>query len=66
MIGYDLELVQTCARLRADCRRRGRELKPADAWGAATAILLRCPLLSHDRDFGGHPDLRVICYPQAG
>lgn len=50
LIGYDLELVQTCARLPAASRRRGRELKPADAWVAATAILLNCPLLSHDRD----------------
>lgn len=63
MIGYDLELVRTCARLRADSRRRGRELKPADAWIAATAILLNCPLLSHDRDFGNPPDLRVIRHP---
>ena len=65
LIGYDLELVQTGARLRAASRRRGRELKPADAWVAATAILLSCPLLSHDRDFGNPPDLRVIRYAQA-
>ncbi len=67
IIGYDLELVRTCARLRAASRSCGRELKPADAWIAATAILLNCPLLSHDRDFGSPPDLRVIrCAPTAG
>lgn len=60
MIGYDLELVRTCARLRAAFRSRGRELKPADAWIAATAVLLKCPLLSHDRDFGNPTELRVI------
>ncbi len=58
--GYDIELVKACARLRADSRRRGRELTIADAWIAATAVLLNCPILSHDRDFGGLPDLQVI------
>ena len=58
--GYDIELVKACARLRADSRRRGRELKIADAWIAATAVLLNCPILSHDRDFGALPDLQVI------
>ena len=60
MVGYDLELVNICARLRADSRRRGRELNTADAWIAATAVLLNCPVLSHDRDFGNLPDLQVI------
>ena len=60
IVEYDLELVKICARLRADSRRRGRELKQGDAWIAATAILLRCPLLSHDRDLGNPPELRVI------
>ena len=60
MIGYDPELVKACARLRADSRRRGRELKTADAWIAATAVLLNCPILSHDRDFSNLPDLQVI------
>ena len=50
MVGYDRELVNACARLRAD------------AWIAATAVLLQCPLLSHDRDFGSPPELRVISY----
>ena len=62
MVGYDRELVNACAHLRAASRRRGRELKPADAWIAATAILLGCPLLSHDRDFGSPPELEVIRY----
>ena len=60
MVGYDLELVKACAHLRADSRRRGRELKTADAWIAATAVLLNCPVLSHDRDFSGLPDLQVV------
>ena len=60
MIEADLELVKICARLRAESRRRGRELNHPDAWIAATAVLLNCPLLSHDRDFGDLPGLQVI------
>ena len=63
IVEYDLELVKISAQLRADSRRRGRELKAADAWIAATAILLNCPLLSHDRDFGNPPGLKVIRLP---
>ena len=62
MVGYDRELVNACASLRADAAGRGRALTQADAWIAATAILLRCPLLSHDRDFGSPPKLDVINY----
>ena len=61
MIGYDRELVNTSARLRAAAGRGGK-LSQADAWIAATAILLGCPLLSHDRDFGNPPELRLISY----
>ena len=60
--GYDSNLVEICARLRAQSRRLGRELSAADAWIAATAVLLNCPLLSHDRDFGNLPGLEVIHY----
>ena len=62
MIGYDRELVNASARLRAAASDRGRPLSQADAWIAATAILLGCPLLSHDRDFGNSPELRLIRY----
>lgn len=60
IVGYDLELVNICARVRANSRGMGRELSVADAWIAATAIWLDCPLLAHDRDFGNSPDLQVI------
>ena len=63
MVRYDLELVRASARLRVESERRGRQLSTADAWIAATAILLGCPLLSHDKDFGNPPNLRVIRYP---
>ena len=60
VVGYDSNLVETCARLRAESRRIGRELSAADAWIAATAVLLNCPLLSHDCDFGDLPGLQVV------
>ncbi len=54
------ELVRICARLRSERRSAGRELKLADAWIAATAILLQCPLATHDRDFVAIPNLSLI------
>ena len=45
------ELVELSADLRSKTRKIGNELKVADAWIAATALMLECPLISHDRDF---------------
>ena len=57
------DLVEKSARLRVDRQRAGRELKSADAWIAATALMLQCPLVSHDRDFTGIPDLNLVQVP---
>ena len=54
------ELVSISARLRSERRSVGREPKSADAWIAATAILLECPLAAHDGDFADIPGLRLI------
>lgn len=54
------ELVRTSARLRSQRRSAGRELTSADAWIAATALLLGCPLAAHDGDFADIPDLDLI------
>lgn len=54
------ELVHICARLRSERRSAGRELKAADAWIAATAILLDCPLAAHDSDFVDIPGVPLI------
>ncbi len=59
------ELARISAELRAERRSAGRELKPADAWIAATALLLTCPLASHDTDFVGVPKLDLIRDPSA-
>lgn len=56
-------LLQLSARLRAEREKAGRALTQADAWIAATAVMLDCPLASHDRDFSGIPGLELI---QAG
>ena len=62
VLGCSERLIVTCAKLRASHRRLGLQLDAADAWIAATAVLLNCPLLSHDRDFGGLAGLEVISY----
>ena len=56
----DPELVDLCARLRAERRAAGRAIQLADAWVAATALYLGCPLASHDGDFENIPGLQLI------
>ena len=60
IIWPDQALVIVSAQLRVDREKAGRKLNTADAWIAATAILLNCPLASHDRDFSGIPNLSLI------
>ena len=57
------DMVDLCARLRVDRRAAGREIRMADAWIAATALYLGCPLASHDGDFDGIPQLQLIRAP---
>ena len=57
------DLVTVCASLRAERRAAGRGLQMADAWIAATALYLGCPLASHDIHFVGIPDLELIRDP---
>ena len=59
-------LVDTCARLRSDTRKAGNELSLADAWIAATAMTLNCPLAADNSDFS-HVErvlgIEIIVYP---
>ena len=57
------DLAQISAHLRSEREQAGRRLNAADAWVAATALLLDCPLASHDRDFVGIPNLEFIRAP---
>ena len=57
------ELTHTCARLRSERRSAGREMPMADAWIAATAIMLECPLASHDHGFADIPQLELVQAP---
>lgn len=64
LVTSSLEMVETSARLRYEREQAGRRLSTADAWIAATAIMLDCPVASHDRDFSGIPGLELIRAPQ--
>ena len=61
----DEEIAQECGELRVAQMRRGMTLSTADAWIAATAIVLDCPLASHDRGLASVPDLKLIQAPDA-
>lgn len=54
------ELVERTARLRALQRRKGRRISAPDAWIAATALMLGCPLAAHDRDYSDVDGLSLI------
>ena len=57
------EMVEISASLRSNREKNGQRLNTADAWIAATAIMLGCPLASHDGDFVGIPGLYLIRAP---
>ena len=56
--------IEACARVRAEQARVGRSLALDDAWIAATAMTLGCPLATDDRDLAGVPGLEVIQAPR--
>ncbi len=56
----DNRLIDISATLRSETRKLGRELTSADAWIAATAIMMDCPLASDDRDFDAVSDRLVL------
>jgi predicted nucleic acid-binding protein len=54
------EMAKVCGEIRGMRRRIGEPIDWADAWAAACALWLDVPLVTHDRDLEGIPDLRVI------
>lgn len=63
LVWPDEEMARISAELRAKRKRQGNEMDAADAWIAATAIALGCPLVSDDRDFVGIENLDLIRAP---
>ena len=63
MVTASHELTEISASLRTERERAGRQMQTADAWIAATALLLDCPLASGDGSFVGIPDLELIRAP---
>ena len=60
----DAETVDLSANLRVQRERAGRRLSSADAWVAATALRLGCPLAAQDGDFADIPNLTLIRSPE--
>lgn len=60
----DKETADISANLRVYRDRAGDRLNVADAWIAATALRLSCPLASEDGDFDNIPDLQLIRSPR--
>ena len=60
----DPETVDISANLRVEREQAGRRLNTADAWIAATALRLSCPLAADDGDFDDIPNLTLIQAPK--
>lgn len=60
VIWPDDELVDVYARPLVDCGALGWTIDSADAWIAATAKRLNCPLATMDHDFDGVPNLTLV------
>ena len=59
----DMETANISANLRVEREKAARRLNTADAWIAATALRLSCPLASDDGDFDDIPRLHLIRAP---
>ena len=60
ILAIDIEVAENYAKIACDFKQRGRALSAQDAWIAATAMTYDLTLVSHDRDFSGATDFRVI------
>ena len=64
VIHSDERICTLWAEVTQAARTSGRPIGTADAWIAATALALRCPLVTHNTaDFAGVPSLKLISEP---
>ena len=64
VVMVDRPLCRHWAKVMDDARRAGQPVGAADAWIAATALALRCPLATHNAaDFSGLTALTIITEP---
>ena len=61
----DQETADISANLRVEREKAGQKLSTADAWIAATALRLSCPLASDDGDFDSISRLSLIRAPRS-
>lgn len=58
---FNAEMAEHWARIRAERQSAGHAIQTADAWIAATALWLDCPVVTNNRrDFTGITGLQVI------
>jgi tRNA(fMet)-specific endonuclease VapC len=63
---YDRALCRMWAQASSEAKRCGRAIQSADAWIAATALLIQAPLLTNNPDdFAGVAGLPLISAPAA-
>ena len=57
----DRNLCQQWAIIKTEAQRMGRVLNTADAWVAATAVVLSIPLVTHNaKDFNFLPQVKIV------
>jgi predicted nucleic acid-binding protein len=61
IILVDRALCRMWAQVTDQCRRQGQPIHAADAWIAATALVLEVPLVTHNRaDYAGVAHLQLL------
>jgi tRNA(fMet)-specific endonuclease VapC len=48
ILPYDDETARIWAQIRVECRQKGAQLSPQDAWIASSALRYKCPLITHN------------------
>lgn len=62
IVGYDDRLASCWAQVMCEAADAGRRLEAGDGWIAATALYLKAPLLTHDKDFDAAACPSIMIY----